>query len=236
VRALVVEHDHCSPPGAIAERLSDHGYEVEEFLVVPPHRFDEPDVDVELPDLSAYDVVVPMGAPWSVDDVARIGPWVTPEIAALRRAHDCGAAILGICFGGQALAVALGGAVSRSPQPELGWQLVTPRAGATRPGEVVVEAGPWFQFHYDRIELPPGAELVADGELCPQGFVVGRSLGVQFHPEITGAMLRGWYDNGGEAAVAAAGLDPSALLVQTYAMEAAARVRAHTLVDRFLAL
>ena len=97
-------------------------------------------------------------------------------------------------------------------------------------------AGPWFQFHHDRFTVPPGATLVADGELCPQAYVVGRSLGVQFHPEITGAMLQGWYDNGGLRAVEASGVDAAALLAETYAKEAAARLRAHALVDTFLAL
>jgi GMP synthase-like glutamine amidotransferase len=234
VRALVVEHDHCSPPGAIAERLGDCGYSVAEFLVVPPDRFATPAVDVALPDFTAYDVVVPMGAPWSVDDTARIGPWVTPELAELRRAYDAGVAVLGICFGAQALAVALGGTVERSPAPEIGWQAVTPLRQVGEPG--AVEAGPWFQFHYDRFTVPPGARLVADGEHCPEAYVVGRSLGVQFHPEITGAMLQGWYDNGGLGAVEAAGVDATALLAETYAQEAAARLRAHALVDSFLAL
>lgn len=233
MRALVVEHDHCSPPGAIAEQLSHRGYTVEEFLVVPPDRFAAPAVEVSLPDFTSYDVVVPMGAPWSVDDTARIGPWVTPELAELRRAHHAGVAVLGICFGGQALAVALGGSVERSPRPEIGWQQVEPLAGG---GAEVVAAGPWFQFHYDRFTVPPGATLVADSALCPQAYVVGRSLGVQFHPEITGAMLQGWYDNGGLGAVEAAGLDPAALLTETYEKEAAARLRAHALVDAFLAL
>jgi GMP synthase-like glutamine amidotransferase len=229
VRALIIEHDHVSPPGAIGERLAAHGYQVDEFLVVPSASFASPAVAVELPDLSTYDVVVPMGAKWSVDDVAAIGPWVTPELAALRAAHEAGTAILGICFGGQALAVALGGSVERAPAPEIGWGPVDAHGD-------VVGVGPWFQFHFDRFTPPPGSTLLASNASCAQAFVLGRSLGVQFHPEISGAMLQGWYDNGGRGAVTSAGLDADELLAQTYAEEAGARLRGHTLVDRFLSL
>jgi GMP synthase-like glutamine amidotransferase len=229
-RALVIEHDHCSPPGAIAERLEQRGYDVEQFLVVPAERFKDPGVEVVLPDLASYDVVVPLGAPWSVDDLDRIGPWITAELAALKAAHDAGAAILGICFGGQALATALGGGVERAPVPEIGWTTIE----STEPA--IVEAGPWFQFHYDRFVLPPGAVLIASTAVCPQAFRLGRSLGVQFHPEINGDTLQLWYDNDGEAEVRAQGIDSAALLASTYEQDTAGRDRAHRLVDAFLAL
>jgi GMP synthase-like glutamine amidotransferase len=230
MRALVIEHDHCSPPGAIAERLEQRGYQVEEFLVVPADRFKDPGVDVVLPDLTAYDVVVPLGAPWSVDDLDRIGPWITAELAAIKAAHDAGTAILGICFGGQALATALGGGVERATEPEIGWTMIESLEPA------VVEPGPWFQFHYDRFRVPPGATLIASTPVCPQAFRLGRSLGVQFHPEISGETLQLWYDNDGEAEVRAQGIDSASLLATTYGRDAAGRERAHRLVDAFLSL
>ena len=229
MRALIIEHDHCSPPGPVAERLAEHGYEITEFLVVPARRFAEPDIAVEFPDLSAYDVVVPMGAPWSVDDHATIGSWIEPELEALRRAHDAGTPILGICFGAQALATALGGGVERCPAPEIGWTSITTAGSA-------ISTGPWFQFHYDRFSLPPGASLLAWNSVGPQAFAIGRSLGIQFHPEVTGSMLAGWLANGARSSLEQAGLDADALLAQTIAETAAARLRAHALDDSFLVL
>jgi GMP synthase-like glutamine amidotransferase len=230
MRALILEHDHCSPPGPIAERLVERGYSIQEFVVVPGDRYQDPNVSVSLPDLTGYDVVVALGAPWSVYDLDRIGSWIEPELAALKATHDAGVPLLGICFGGQAVAAALGGSVHLAERAEIGWTTLETA------GRAVIEAGPWFQLHYDRFEIPPGATLLASNELCPQAFQLGRTLGVQFHPEITGAALQLWYGNESEAEVREVGLDPAALLSETYAQDAAGRERAHRLVDVFLAL
>jgi hypothetical protein len=69
-----------------------------------------------------------------------------------------------------------------------------------------------------------------------QAFRVGRHLGVQFHPEVDGAQLKRWLDNGGDIEVAAHGLDPGELLAQTVKEESAARARADQLVASALAI
>src|SRR4051794_17197291 len=119
MRVLVVQQDHVSPPGPVGEAFAQRGYDVEEFLVVPAERFAEPGVEVVFPNPTAYDVVVPMGAPWSVTS-EHIAGWVAGELALLRRAHEAGVPVLGICFGGQALAAALGGSVGVGPPAEDG--------------------------------------------------------------------------------------------------------------------
>jgi GMP synthase-like glutamine amidotransferase len=228
VRVLFVQHDHVSPIGPLGARFADHGFDISELLVVPADRHHEPGVPVEFPDPTAYDVVVPMGAPWSVYDSELIGSWVEPELEFLRVTHEAGVPVLGICFGGQALAAALGGAVVRAEESEIGW--VTVRTEAPD----LVEAGPWFQWHHDRWVSPPGARVVASSAVCEQAFVIGRSLAVQFHPELTPGTLRGWLDNGGAAYLAEHGRDAEALLARTATLAAAAEQRAHRLVDRFL--
>jgi hypothetical protein len=82
--------------------------------------------------------------------------------------------------------------------------------------------------------LPPGSVEVARNAVCPQAFRAGRSLGVQFHPEITTQMLRGWLEFGGAEQCERLGVDPAALLARTRAMEPAARANARRLVDGFL--
>jgi GMP synthase-like glutamine amidotransferase len=228
VRALLIAQDHFSPAGPVGERLVDRGYDLEELLVVPAERFTSPDVEATFPDPTAYDLIVPMGAVWSADDEARIGRWLLPERELLRRAHANGVPMLGICFGGQALAVALGGGVERAPRAEIGWVEVE----SDDPD--LIESGPWFQFHYDRWTLPPGAVEIARNGVASQAFVIGRSLGLQFHPELTSTTLAAWMEFGGREEVVADGQDPYALLARTRTEDAPARERAHRLVDRFL--
>jgi GMP synthase-like glutamine amidotransferase len=228
MRALFVQHDHTSPTGPVGARFAHHGYDVDELLVVPEDRFDDPGVEVELPDPTAYDVVVPMGSPWSVYDDALIGSWVRPELEFLRRAHEHDVPVLGICFGGQALAAALGGAVVAAPESEIGWYSVESSAPE------LVEAGPWFEWHHDSWVAPPGAQVLARTAVSDQAFVIGAGLAVQFHPELTPSMLEGWLHNGGAAYLEARGRDPRVLLAQTEALADDAEQRAHRLVDRFL--
>ena len=107
MRVLFVQHDHVSPAGPVGARFAERGYDVDELVVVPFEHRATPGVDLEFPDPTAYDVVVPMGSPWSVYDESLIGSWMRPELEFLRHAHEHGVSVLGICFGGQALAAAL---------------------------------------------------------------------------------------------------------------------------------
>lgn len=227
MRVLFIQQDHVSPVGPVGARFAERGYEVEGFGVVPADRFHSPGVDAEFPDPLAYDAIVPMGAPWSVYDEATIGAWVLEEVSLLRRAHDAGVPILAICFGAQALATALGGGVERAPHPEIGWMRIDTEAPD------LVPAGPWFQWHHDRMTPPPAATVLARSALAVQAYQVGRSLGVQFHPELTAAMLDGWLDNGGDTYLTEHGYDPAAIRAETLAEEPAAIQRAADLVDVF---
>jgi GMP synthase-like glutamine amidotransferase len=228
MRVLVVQHDHVSPPGPVGERFADRGYEPVAHPVVPEELFHAPNVAVSFPDPADYDAVVAMGAPWSVYDQEMIGEWVGPELAFLRQAHRAGVPVLGICFGGQLLAQAHGGRVTRSSTPELGWCAVE------SDDEALVPGGPWFAWHYDGWTLPPDAVEVARNAAASQAFVLGRNLAVQFHPELGSAMLDGWLRNGGDRLAVEFGLDPGRLLEQTRERDEEGRRRAHRLVDAFL--
>ena len=228
MRVLFMQHDHVSPPGPVAERFAQRGYEVVESVIVPRDRFDSPDVSFNFPEVGEYDVVVPMGAPWGAWDDERIGTWLTPELDWLRNVQAGDVPILGICFGAQALARALGGSVAPGPRAEIGYTWIT------SDDESLVPGGPWFQWHYDRFTVPPGAVEIARNPLASQAYVIGRSLAVQFHPEVTTACLRGWLDEGGLEEAQEDGVDPDELLAFTVREEPRAIQRAHALVDAFL--
>jgi GMP synthase-like glutamine amidotransferase len=143
---------------------------------------------------------------------------------------DEGGAVLGICFGAQALARALGGSVARGSQPEIGWTVIEPSAESGG----IVGPGPWFEWHFDTFMPPPGATVLATNEVATQAYRIGRSLGVQFHPEVTAVDINMWLDNGGEAQVRALGIDPADLLAGADRQEADARARAEALTDGYL--
>ena len=225
---LFVQQDHVSPTGPVGDAFASRGYDVQEFLVVPEEHFHAPAVVADFPDPLSYDALVPMGAPWSVYDHDTIGTWIRDEIDFLRKAHEAGVPILGICFGGQALAAALGGAVIPAERPEVGWTTVD----TDRPD--LVEPGPWFQWHGDRWVLPEGVSAFARTDLADQAFTVGRSLGLQFHPELTPSMLDGWLDNGGDEHAAALGIDAQQLRDETARVATEATGRATRLVNVFL--
>ena len=227
MQLLVVQHDHASPLGPVADRFEERGYAPTLHLVVPEERFHAPGVDAAFPDFTDYDAVVLMGAPWSTYD-DQVASWVGPEQECLREADEAGVPVLGICFGGQLLAATLGGAVVRSERPEIGWTDVR------SDDEALVPSGTWFQWHFDRWRLPTEAREVARNAAASQAFVLRRSLAVQFHPELTGPMLAGWLANGGATQLGEVGIDPEQLTESTRLSEAQAHRRAHLLVDGFL--
>ena len=228
MKALVVQHDHLSPTGPVGRRLEHHGFEITEFLVVPEQNFYEPNVEVQFPDEREYDLVVYLGAPWGAWDDACIGRWLEPELEMCRTRVEAGRPVLGICFGGQLMARAMGGSVARGDHPEIGWKSIW------SDDESLVGNGPWFQFHYDEFTVPPGAVEIARNPITSQAFTIERSLGLQFHPELDSEALDGWLETDGRELVIADGQDPDVMMAQTKAYDAAGEKRTFDLIDAFL--
>lgn len=228
MKALVIQHDHVSPTGPLGRRLEHHGFEITEFLVVPEEFFNAPNVHVEFPDTDEYDLVVFLGAPWGAWDDKCIGNWLTPEIELCRNLVQSNKPVLGICFGGQLMARALGGTVAPGQHPEIGWTYIW------SDDQTLVSNGPWFQFHYDQFTVPPGATEIARNPVAPQAFSINRSLGVQFHPELDSSALKGWLDEGGWPSVEKDHQDGQIMLAQTVAEDAAGQERTYALVDAYL--
>ena len=214
VRLLVIEHEPDAGAALLAERARQLGATID---VATP--------ECGIPtDVNGFEALLVMGASPSVND-AEIAWWFEREVALLRDAAARSVPVLGVCFGAQALAVALGGSVSRATRAEIGWFEIDTT------DEAVVESGPWMQWHVDAISPPPGATVLAKSDVCVQAYAIGPHLGVQFHPEVTESEVLAWAEQG----AAGAGIDPAALLAQTRAVFPAARERAFRLFDRFAA-
>ena len=219
MRVIVVRHHDEDTAGFIGEAFEARGAELS------VHFF--PD-DGPLPPFDGADHIVMLGAIPSVYD-QRVS-WIEPELAWLRAADEAGVPVLGICYGAQELCTIFGGRVVAASQKEVGWKLVE----TLRPD--LIPAGPWLEFHGDKCEPPPEAAILASNETGIQAFSIGKHLGVQFHPEVDGPLLRKWMNAGGRAEALSAGVDPDAFLAQTIAEEPAARARADLLVNTALRL
>lgn len=196
-RALILQHEEPTPPGHVTEWLQGHGFQLEVYRI---------DLEERSVDPGDLDLIVSLGSEFPAYDDSR--EFVIRESRLLERAVSDDVPVLGLCFGGQLLARVLGGRVYRGDESEIGWLPVRTRDAG------LVPPGPWFQWHFDVIDAPPGAEVVADTDLGVQAFVAGRSLGLQFHPEVTPEIMDDWVRTYRHE-LDAEGVDPGGLLDQT---------------------
>jgi GMP synthase-like glutamine amidotransferase len=216
MRALVIEHDPDAPAGLVGEWLPERGAEVEVWRVA---------TDSSDPDHRGYDLIVTLGSEVAAyDDTVA---WVAREQRMLRDAFDADVPVLGICFGSQSLARALGGRALRADRSEIGWIAIETHDPA------FVPAGPWLQWHHDTFTPPGGASVLADSPAGPQAYTIGRSMGVQFHPEVTPEIVANWVA-GGRDELDRERVDADRMLADAHALDTDNRARAVALFDAFL--
>lgn len=185
MRALVLQHIACEPPGLYEEILIERGAAI--------HRVELDEGD-PLPDWRDFQLIVAMGGPMSVNDDASL-PWLTAEKHLIADAVRGGAPFFGACLGVQLLAAALDAPVYAGPVPEVGLLAVTlTEAGRRDPvTRELPEQLFAVQFHGDTFDLPDGAIRLAQSTAYPnQAFRWKRAYGVQFHLEVTPPMVAAW--------------------------------------------
>jgi len=121
-----------------------------------------------------------MGGPMSVNDDL---PWISKVLGLVNEAVEADIPVLGHCLGGQLIAKALGGKVTRNAVKEIGWGAVTV--------EDNVQAREWFgatrefsafHWHGETFTIPPQAARIAASPHCEnQAFALGKHLGMQCH-------------------------------------------------------
>ena len=134
----------------------------------------------DLPDHTEFDGVVVTGSRSSVywDE-----EWIPPLVDYVAEAAEAGVPILGVCYGHQVLAEALGGRVAGMDGFEIGYNEIR-RVREDPLFDGIDESFTAFTTHGDAVvELPPSATLLAENDRGVHAFRDGRCWGVQFHPE-----------------------------------------------------
>lgn len=187
-RLIVLQHSDQCTPGRLGTHLARNGHRLD---IRRLHRLGPDGVPDSLREISG---VVSLGGPMGANDADE---WIPAECDFLRRAHEAGLPIVGVCLGHQLLAKALGGAVApMASGPELGFFRVSLTAqGREDPALAGVPwSAPTFCSHGDEVsETPPGAVVLSRSERCPvQGFRVGeRTYAFQHHFEWTREQIIG---------------------------------------------
>ena len=229
--ALFVHHDANSEVGLLGTAAERLGFGVVEHFICDD--LDSGVASRPFPSLDGVDLLVLLGSRWSVYDSANVDTWIDDEVSLIAAAVAASVPVLGVCFGAQVLAHALGGSVQPATREEIGWYDVEvagdPEAAALAE-RFAIGAGPWFQWHLDVFTPPPGATTLARSAVGPQAFVTGRALGVQFHPEVNRSVLETWMVSDRDQLVDS-GIDPDALLRRTDDLLAGAMKRCEALLN-----
>ena len=185
MKALVLQHIACEPPGVFEDVLRERGAEV--------HRV-EIDEGEPLPDWRAFDAIVAMGGPMSANDDDAFA-WIGGEKQLISESVRAGKPYWGVCLGVQLLAASLGARIYPGPEPEVGLLPIS-LTGEARSDPVFAGAPHelvTLQWHGDTFDLPDGAvRLASSPAYLNQAFRFNRAYGVQFHLEVSAEMAREW--------------------------------------------
>ncbi|WP_165949449.1 type 1 glutamine amidotransferase [Kribbella turkmenica] len=225
---LLVENDPGSGPGRLLRWLDERGAEP----VVVRAWAGEP-----IPATAGeYAALILLGG-GMLPDADDASPWLPAERALLRRTTEDGQVpVLGICLGAQLLAHTFGGEVrGKHGLPEKGVTELNLLPGAET--DPLLASLPTtvraVESHQDQItRLPAGAVPLMSSERCRHQMLrIGRSWGVQFHPEVTLDRVRRWNATG----MRSWGFSPDAVIAEAERREDELERTWSAVFGRFLA-
>jgi len=186
-KLLVLQHVAHELLGTLNPLLKRAGFRIR-YVNFARH----PDAE---PSLDGYDGLIVLGGPMSVNDTIRLAH-LTTELKLIEEAMRRDIPVLGICLGAQLIAKALGAAVFRNPEKEIGWYDVSPTNHASSDPLLMElqKTEKIFQWHGETFDIPKSTSHLAFSPLCAnQAFRYGTKVyGFQFHMEVDAPMIHRW--------------------------------------------
>jgi GMP synthase-like glutamine amidotransferase len=180
MKLLALQHDEYDDAGSIIEWALKNNHTLTTVVLTKGEKL-PPDLD--------FDILFIMGGTMNVYEEDKF-PWLAEEKVFIKKAVEAGKIAVGFCLGGQLLAVALGGKVTRNEETEIGWRTVNFNKTVQEHPVLSVfgESAVIFQWHSDTFSvLPENARLIASNDVCAHhGFIYGNNVfAFQFHLELT---------------------------------------------------
>jgi len=229
-KILVVQQVAHEGLGIMAPLIERKGLQVDFLRAYEHHRTPR--------SVEGYSALIVLGGPMGVYEEKEY-PFLKAELKLIESALKSNTPTLGICLGAQLMAAAAGAKVYKGKAKEIGWY------GATLTGEGsgdrlfmgLSDEFTVFQWHGDTFDLPSGSTLLASSELFANQVVrmASRAYAVQFHLEVTEAMVSEWIEaNRTELAGLKGVIDPEKILRETREKIGGLHAYGRTVIGRFL--
>jgi GMP synthase (glutamine-hydrolysing) len=227
-KALIIRHVPYEGVAGYREPIEAAGYHVD--------RIDVTDPAFASLDLRGHDLLIMMGGPMGVYEQGQY-PWIACQLRRLKMRLDAELPTLGVCFGAQMIAAALGADVYPGPAKEVGFHPVTIHDHALDGPLRHLVGVPILHWHGDTFTLPDGVDLIASSHVYDhQAFRRGNNLlAVQFHAEMgLDERFNAWIEEWPESVIEAGG-DEAALRAAHDALGPGAVAAGQAMITEWLA-
>lgn len=220
IRIQVLQHIAYEDPGCIQIWADQNRHP---FSITHLYQADV------LPDPDHFDWLIVLGGPMSANDT-ETHPWLDAEKRLLKKAIDSGKTVIGICLGAQLIASALGYAVYRNKETEIGWFPI--QAESSNLLFAGTRSFTAFHWHGETFDLPASAQWLASNDACAnQAFAIGRVLGLQFHLEATADTIAKMVTFGEHELVPGKFIQPAAEILEKAELIQANNQRMYRILD-----
>ncbi|WP_083907359.1 type 1 glutamine amidotransferase [Alloscardovia criceti] len=181
---LILQHASWERPGRILEATEEAGLPARIVSICDEKK-------PELPKPDEYCGVVLMGGPMGALDFEEY-PGLKAEHKIVKDAVAANKPVLGVCLGHQIIASALGGKIKKAKESEIGFGHID-RVQRHAYAPLESTGMDVLHWHNDVVSVPEEATVIAKSDMTKvQAFAYGSALGLQYHLEVSPAILDQW--------------------------------------------